>query len=150
MTIMAKQQVQENQSVGIRFAAYLIDGLLIMAVMLPIVFLMGFGLIFNPFMSLAFIAVMILLAVGIFLYFVIMEGTYGATLGKMAVGIKVVREDGSKCTMTDALVRNLLRIVDGFFIYLIGAILIWTSEKRQRLGDMAAHTIVVRAEKKAA
>ncbi|HSN19544.1 MAG TPA: hypothetical protein VLS49_02630, partial [Usitatibacter sp.] len=41
--------------------------------------------------------------------------------------------------------RNVLRIVDGFLFYLVGAIAIWASKHRQRLGDMAAKTIVVSA-----
>jgi uncharacterized RDD family membrane protein YckC len=43
-----------------------------------------------------------------------------------------------------SIIRNLLRIVDGFFFYLVGAIVVWVSKGRQRLGDMAAHTLVVK------
>ncbi len=40
--------------------------------------------------------------------------------------------------------RNVLRIIDGLpLFYLASAILIWTSEKKQRLGDRVADTIVV-------
>ncbi|MGZ4920074.1 MAG: RDD family protein [Halobacteriota archaeon] len=83
-----------------------------------------------------------------FLYFVLMEGTYGQTVGKMAVKIKVVRVTGLKIDYTDAVVRNILRIIDAipyFIPYLLGAILIWTSDTKQRLGDRAAHTVVVKA-----
>jgi uncharacterized RDD family membrane protein YckC len=38
-------------------------------------------------------------------------------------------------------------VVDGLFFYLLGAIVVWVSKRRQRLGDMAAGTIVVRAAK---
>jgi uncharacterized RDD family membrane protein YckC len=68
----------------------------------------------------------------------------GGTLGKMALGMKVVKEDGAKLDWGASLIRNILRIVDGFFFYLVGAIVVWTSKKRQRLGDMVAHTLVVR------
>ncbi len=81
----------------------------------------------------------------IFAYFVLMEGAYGQTVGKMAVKIKVTREDGSKIDYADAAVRNVLRIIDGIVAYLIGALLIWSSDEKQRLGDRAAHTVVVKA-----
>lgn len=41
--------------------------------------------------------------------------------------------------------RNVLRLLDGLFFYLIAAILVWTSRNRQRLGDRVAGTAVVRA-----
>jgi uncharacterized RDD family membrane protein YckC len=45
-----------------------------------------------------------------------------------------------------AVVRNLLRVVDGLpFLYLVGIITIAASKRDQRVGDMAAGTIVVRA-----
>ncbi len=76
-------------------------------------------------------------------YYVVMEVQLGGTLGKMAMGVKVVKEDGSKLDWVASIIRNLLRIIDGFFFYLVGAIVVWTSKKKQRLGDMAAHTLVV-------
>jgi uncharacterized RDD family membrane protein YckC len=62
----------------------------------------------------------------------------------MAMKLKVVKEDGEKPDWQAAVVRNVLRIIDGFFFYLVGAIVIWASKKKQRLGDMAAKTLVVR------
>ncbi len=79
-----------------------------------------------------------------FLYYTILEGRYGQTLGKYWCKIKVVKEDtGAQISYTDAAIRTILRIIDGLFSYLIGALLIWTSDKRQRLGDRLAHTVVV-------
>ena len=77
-------------------------------------------------------------------YFIVMEATQGATLGKMALGLRVVKTDGSPITWTDSIIRNLLRIIDGLFVYLVGAIFVWTSPLKQRLGDRAAHTVVVK------
>ncbi|MDD1721756.1 MAG: RDD family protein, partial [Euryarchaeota archaeon] len=65
------------------------------------------------------------------------------TLGKWFVKIKVVKENGAPINYTEAAIRTVLRIIDGLIDYLIGAILIWTSDKRQRLGDRLAHTVVV-------
>ena len=78
-------------------------------------------------------------------YYVVMEATSGATLGKKAMGLKVVKEDGGAMDWQASIIRNILRIIDGFFFYLVGAIVVWVSKKRQRLGDMAAHTLVVKA-----
>lgn len=86
-----------------------------------------------------------LLTIGaVFLYFTMMEGFLGATIGKMVFRVKVVKEDGSACGIGAALVRNLLRIVDGIFFYVVGAVLIVRSQKRQRLGDRIAKTVVIR------
>ena len=78
-------------------------------------------------------------------YYVLMEGYLGQTLGKMLLGIKVVREDdGGVPGVKAAAIRTVLRIVDGLFSYLVGFITVLISGKNQRLGDMAAHTLVVR------
>ncbi len=79
-----------------------------------------------------------------FLYYTILEGRYGQTLGKWFVKVKVVKEDtGAPINYTEAAIRTILRIIDGIIDYLIGALLIWTSDKRQRLGDRLAHTVVI-------
>lgn len=79
-------------------------------------------------------------------YYVVMEMQYGGTIGKLAVGLRVVREDGAKLDFQTAIVRTLLRVVDGLFFYLIGAILVWTSPTNQRLGDRVAKTFVVKKD----
>lgn len=80
-----------------------------------------------------------------FAYFAILEGYSGQTLGKMLLGIKVVREDdGGVPGLGAAAIRTLLRIIDGLFGYLVGFVAVLASSKRQRLGDMAASTLVVR------
>lgn len=79
------------------------------------------------------------------IYFTYFEGTSGQTIGKNLTHIKVIKEDGSKCDFGSAFIRSLLRIIDHLpFLYLLGIILIATTDKRQRLGDMLAKTIVVK------
>lgn len=81
-----------------------------------------------------------------FAYFTIMEGRYGQTLGKMALGIKVVREDDGRAPGTRAAVlRTLMRIVDSIGSYLVAFVVVLVSDRNQRLGDMVAKTLVVRA-----
>ena len=78
------------------------------------------------------------------LYYIVLEATQGATLGKMALGLRVVKIDGSPISWRESIIRNVLRIIDSLFGYLVGAILVWNSPLRQRLGDRAAGTVVVR------
>ena len=74
-----------------------------------------------------------------------MEGYLGQTVGKMPFGVKVIQEnDGEVPGLKAATIRTLLRIVDGLFSYLVAFITVLITEKRQRVGDMAAITLVVR------
>ena len=80
-----------------------------------------------------------------FAYFTLLEGNRGQTLGKMLLGIKVVREDNGEVPgLGAAAIRTVLRLIDGIFAYLVGFIAIQISSNNQRLGDMAANTLVVR------
>jgi uncharacterized RDD family membrane protein YckC len=77
-----------------------------------------------------------------FNYFAFCEWRWGQTMGKNATGIEVRSVDGAeRLTYGQASIRNLLRLVD-FFV--VGELMIATTERRQRLGDKAARTIVVR------
>ena len=81
----------------------------------------------------------------VLVYYILLEGYLGQTVGKMLLGIKVIREDTGEVPGIGAVaIRTVLRLVDGLFGYLVGFIAVLASAKRQRLGDMAAHTLVVR------
>ena len=85
-------------------------------------------------------------AYGLFVigYYLLLEGYLGQTVGKMATGIKVVSEaTGAAPGIAAAAIRTVLRLVDGLFSYLVAFITALASGKQQRLGDMAAHTLVV-------
>lgn len=71
------------------------------------------------------------------LYFIVFEGITGTTIGKMLMGLKVVKEDGTPCGITSAFIRNLVRPFD------IVTFFIWATNKQQRLGDFMAKTYVV-------
>lgn len=92
---------------------------------------------------------MLILVVVMLLYHILLEGPLGGgqTLGKKIMGIKVTTEDGDVPSYRQSAIRTVLRIIDWFpTMYIIGAILIETSEKDQRLGDRIAETIVVLAK----
>lgn len=68
----------------------------------------------------------------------------GRTFGKAALGIRVVDVDGSPLSFLAALIRNLIRVVDLLpGVYLVGTIAVLATTRNQRLGDLAAGTIVV-------
>ncbi|GBE57535.1 RDD family protein [bacterium BMS3Abin01] len=151
----------QPRGVGIRFLALLIDSLIFAAALAVITAVQGpqdgschassfigmnytlngkesfYGLCGYP--ALAFFAVFLA-------YFILMEWLWGATLGKLTVGVRVRTGTGGSIGLKESLIRNLLRIVDAVpycLPYLLGAILVWSSRRRQRLGDMAAGTVVV-------
>jgi uncharacterized RDD family membrane protein YckC len=133
-------------SVGRRFVAYLIDVIVLGLVTAPF----GSYSVEDGTASYRVVGAPFLLSLLVWIaYFVILEATLGATLGKLALGIRVLKADGTKLDWGAAIVRNVLRIVDAipyFIPYLLGAILVWSSPTRQRLGDRAASTIVVRKD----
>lgn len=78
-------------------------------------------------------------------YFEVFRG--GQTWGKKSFKIKVVNADLTPITFGPSLTRNLLRSADFFpAMYVFGCISVLTTSRFQRLGDLAAGTIVVYAE----
>ena len=94
-----------------------------------------------PFATL--IAVMVVMTVWFEVWFPHRHG--GATPGMRWLGLRIVTEDGGAPAKRDYVVRWLLMAVDGMFLGLVGAVLIAVTPRRQRLGDMVTHTVVVRA-----
>ena len=79
-------------------------------------------------------------------YFILLEGPLGKgrTIGKRMLKLRVVKKDQSMISYGASFGRNILRLIDGFFFYIIGMILISDSNLNQRLGDRAADTIVIK------
>ncbi len=142
---------QECQGVGPRALAQIIDSLVILAFYLGLGRLVagwvpggltadGFELHGAPALAVIGLTTVFWLA-----YFTVLEGLWqGQTLGKKLLGLRVVRQDGSPMDLSTALTRSLLRLVDGQLGYLVGAVLVWTSPLKQRLGDRLAGTVVVK------
>jgi uncharacterized RDD family membrane protein YckC len=81
---------------------------------------------------------------GGFLYHSFLEGLFGQTLGKKICGIRVLKADFSPCGLPAGLLRNILRIADAFFYYLVAVIALAANTKWQRIGDLVAETVVVK------
>lgn len=74
----------------------------------------------------------------------------GQTLGKRLLSLRVLDAEGLRLQPSQVILRNLLRAVDilpGF--YLLGGLAILFSRRSQRLGDLAANTIVIRTRRPA-
>lgn len=68
----------------------------------------------------------------------------GGTPGKKILGMRIADKNGNKPGLGKSIIRNLLRIIDALpFAYLLGIILVASSDRKQRLGDRAAGTYVV-------
>lgn len=93
----------------------------------------------------AYLIVMFLLE---WLYPVYFEARHGRTPGKKAMGLSVIHDNGTPVGWPSAMVRNLLRVVDFFpVLYGLGLLSMLVSRDFQRLGDLAAGTLVVYTER---
>jgi uncharacterized RDD family membrane protein YckC len=90
----------------------------------------------------------VLYLVAVLVYYAAAELVFAATPGKLALGLRVVSADETPLTSSRIIVRNLLRLVDALpFLYIVGIIAIAASRRDQRVGDMAARTVVVSADR---
>lgn len=82
-------------------------------------------------------------------YAMVCEWRYkGQTVGKRLLSIRVVDADGMKLQPGQIIIRNILRAIDSLpLCYMVGALSCIASRKSQRLGDIAAHTMVIREPK---
>jgi uncharacterized RDD family membrane protein YckC len=78
-------------------------------------------------------------------YYIALESSMGATIGKKVMGLKVVADNG-ELTLGAVVIRTLMRIVDALpFLYLVGFLTMAIRSDHKRLGDMVAGTNVVKA-----
>ena len=82
------------------------------------------------------------------LYYWVLQGLTGWTIGKLATGIRTVRADGAAPGVGRAAARSFLWIADAFPYFipnLTGFIVAMTNDERQRIGDKVASTYVVKS-----
>lgn len=145
------QMGTQGDVLGARAIALIIDTVLISVVSVVLLALIGVvgvfgGDLFGAFLGLVTIPLALVIQFG---YFIYLEGDRGQTFGKQLMDIVVVEQDGSDIDFGDAAIRNILRVVDGLGIvipYLVGLVLVFVTDDNQRLGDMAADTLVVKTE----
>jgi hypothetical protein len=79
------------------------------------------------------------------MYYALMEAlNKGQTLGKLALGIRVVNQQGDILTFSQTILRGILLLIDLLLSFgVIGCLFITATRNRQRIGDLAAATLVV-------
>lgn len=140
--------------IGSRFVALLLDYLIWLAgfvvlVILDAVFLPGiraFSKVSAQWAVAARIFLFFLLNWG---YFTLFEAFWnGQTPGKRLARIRVIQRSGRGIGLFESMARNLIRYVDQIpGVYVVGVITIFATRQHQRLGDLAAGTLVVRERK---
>lgn len=79
-------------------------------------------------------------------YYIFFEMLWnGQTPGKRLTGLRVLRTNGTPITLTESIIRNLIRIIDFLpAFYGLGVVVMFVNAQSRRLGDLAAGTLVVR------
>ena len=127
---------------GSRMIAWLIDSLIQSAILIPILIGVGTGDISSMVEIVVIYAVLFLI---VWAYYPLFEFFgQGRTPGKRAQRLRVVRTDGQPAGGAAILVRNLIRIVDVMLLPFLAVISMLVTSRAQRLGDLAAGTMVIR------
>lgn len=138
--------------IGSRFLASLLDTLIVgllqivILIVLTLVIRMFDGSAFSGQISAWVYAIFGLVAAVFYWgYYVFFEMLWnGQSPGKRWVGLRVIRSDGTPITLSEALIRNLARLVDFLpAAYGIGVVTMFIDKQSRRLGDLAAGTLVV-------
>src|SRR5579864_325736 len=137
--------------IGSRFIALLVDTLIWVACLIVL------GLLFwavqpamEAFSALSYQWAFAIVTLVVFLlnwgYFTLFEAFWnGRTPGKKVAKIRVIQRSGRPIGFFESLARNLVRYVDQIpFFYAVGVITMFITKQHQRLGDLAAGTLVVR------
>ena len=128
----------------IRLVAYIIDAILVSLVLGVVTSIFGISYVnvddisqIDPTLNLLSLAVA-------WLYFALMESSErGATVGKMAMGLRVVSNDGKRISFLNATGRYFAKIISAL-ILCIGFIMIAFTDRKRGLHDMIASTLVIK------
>ena len=126
--------VPNTKVVWRRAAAFLIDAIVLLPVTIPVNLLFDQG-----------VAIVVNITVSV-IYWGALDGVVGQTLGKRAMSIRVVNQNGAfPVGFGKAGVRYIAWMVDGLLVIAPGLLLAAFTRRNRRLGDMAAGTLVVEA-----
>jgi len=127
----------------IRFVAYIIDAVLLGIANGVVATVLGFKVVvtdlehYDPSVNLIYLVIS-------WLYFALLESSErGATVGKMAMGLRVVTSDGQRLTFMNATGRYFAKFLSAL-ILCIGFIMIAFTDKKRGLHDMIAGTLVIK------
>ncbi len=146
---------QQFASLGSRFLALVIDWALFCAVFFPITRIVKgtwlmtsadhiwrVGWMISDPLCVIFFAVIVV-------YYVLLEGLLGWTVGKRLLGLRVTAVGGGRPGLWKSLLRNALRLIDGLpALSLLGVVLIVVTKEKTRLGDMVAGARVIKEGKR--
>lgn len=127
-----------------RFLACLIDQLCIQVALNALMIIIALIGILSINFAIAFYVVgFFIVSIG---YGILFEWIWrGQTIGKRLLRLRVMDVEGMRLQFNQIVVRNLLRFVDSLpAFYFVGGVTCWLNSKCQRLGDIAANTVVVR------
>ncbi len=149
--------VYDIAGIGSRFLACMVDSAIIVVLQIIMFFMMYYivDITSSPGAFLESITERNtwMLAIAGLLSFLILWGYYiffetiwnGQSPGKRWAKLRVIRRDGTPVTISETLIRNIVRLVDFLpFNYAVGVVIMFITENSQRLGDLAAGTLVVR------
>jgi len=128
----------------IRFLAKIIDGLVMTVA--NFVLTLPFGLVAPPDESVALAVALSMFFISVTIpiaYTTFLVGRFGATLGKMALGLKIVRSDGDRVSYLRALGRYFAEILSALILY-IGYIMAAFDDEKRALHDHICDTRVIR------
>lgn len=127
-----------------RSMAWVIDAMIIVGLAMFAIWLLMFGLFTVGVLAVGvYLIALFLIQFG---YAIVLEWFWnGQTVGKKLFKLRVIDGQGLQLRFHQIVVRNLLRLIDGFpFLYFVGGIVTALNRHCQRLGDMAADTVVIR------
>lgn len=130
-----------------RSLAWLIDAAAISVVtQVMLTFISTLGIISTDISFALFFVASFIVNIG---YAIVLEWFWhGQTLGKRALGLRVMDVRGVRLQPSQIIIRNILRAVDNLpALYMVGGITCLISRHLQRLGDLAANTIVIKETK---
>ena len=151
LSVETPEQIDINfqqAGIGSRFYAALIDFLLLLLVMLIGFyvnerFISELGDILGKWLSALGGVIVFALNWGYYMVFEIT--TNGQSLGKRVLGLRVIKEGGYPISFADSAIRNLVRIADFLpLFYGVGLLVMLLNKNWQRLGDLAAGTLVIK------
>jgi uncharacterized RDD family membrane protein YckC len=144
--------------IGNRIIAYMLDGLF-KSIYFGVIYLLIISVFFSNTITIAnetddvlaifsIIAALILFVPIVFYNLLFPYFMQGQTLGKRIMGIKIVKEDGIEANFGTYFVRWLVGLIDFRILSpLVGLVIMAVTEKRQRLADLVAGTIVISVNK---